>query len=204
MMIGKFTASAAGITALALMSAPPASAGPDPFIGEVAIYPYNFCPRGWAPAHGQLLPISEHTALFSLFGTMYGGDGRTTFALPDLRGRVAVGTGQGTGLSERRHGSKFGAESVTLGMNNLPAHAHQATVMASTGVPDAMAPSGEAPADFSADGIEAYSSAAPSAPMAEGSVAVSETGGGEPVPIAPPSLALQHCIALQGMYPSRN
>ena len=199
----KYALSAGLVAGLAAVAAPDAAAQ-EPYIGEAAIFPYNFCPRGWAPAHGQLLPIAQYSALFSLYGTMYGGDGRTTFALPDLRGRVAVGSGQGPGLTARREGEKFGSESVTLGVNNLPAHSHQASVMASAGEPDAMSPAGEAPADFTADGIEAYSSAAPSAPMAEGTVAVSSTGGGEPVSTAQPSLALQYCIALQGIYPSRN
>ena len=200
----KYALGAAMVAGLGMLAAPPAAAGPDPFIGEVSIYPYNFCPRGWAPADGQLLPIADNTALFSLYGTMYGGDGRTTFGLPDLRGRVAVGTGAGPGLTERRHGETFGAESTTLGVANLPAHSHAAMVMASPGAPDTMAAAGAAPADFTADGIEAYSSAEPSAPMAAGSVVVGETGGGQPVATTPPSLALQYCVALQGIYPSRN
>ncbi|MGB3627715.1 MAG: tail fiber protein, partial [Henriciella sp.] len=184
--------------------APAASAGPDPYIGEVAIYPYNFCPRSWMPAHGQLLPISQYSALFSLYGTTYGGDGRTTFALPDLRGRVIVGTGQGPGLSDRRWGETFGSETATLSVENLPAHSHEATARASKGAPDTPSPAGGSVADFGTDGTDAYGSASPETAMAPGTVVVSETGGGVPVNIMPPSAAIQYCVAIQGLYPSRN
>lgn len=94
----------------AALAVPAAHAGPDEYIGEIITVGYNFCPRGTLDADGRLLAISEHTALFSLFGTYYGGDGRTTFALPDLRGRVIVGAGQGPGLTPRQNGQKGGAE----------------------------------------------------------------------------------------------
>src|SRR5712691_3143496 len=93
----------------------------DPFLGEIILVPYNFAPRGWAFCEGQLLPINQNTALFSLLGTTYGGDGRTTFALPDLRGRVPVGSGQGPGLSSYDLGSTGGDEAVTLAPSELPA-----------------------------------------------------------------------------------
>src|SRR5262249_55020479 len=98
----------------------------EPFLGEIRWVPYNFEPQGWAFCDGQLLPISQNTALFSLLGTTYGGDGRTTFALPDLRGRVSVHAGQGAGLSSYDLGSNGGAESVTLTSKQLPPHAHSA------------------------------------------------------------------------------
>ena len=94
----------------ATLAAPSAQAGPDEYLGEILTVGFNFCPRGTLEADGRLLPISQNTALFSLLGTMYGGDGRTTFALPDLRGRVVVGAGQGPGLTERRLGERGGVE----------------------------------------------------------------------------------------------
>lgn len=96
-------------------TAPAASAGPDDYIGEIMLVGFNFCPRSTMPADGRLLPISQYTALFSLYGTMYGGDGRTTFALPDLRGRTVVGFGAGPGLSDRRIGETGGSETVKGG-----------------------------------------------------------------------------------------
>src|ERR1700749_3333919 len=96
----------------------------DPYLGEVRLFPYNFAPRGWMLCNGQLLSISQNTALFSLLGTIYGGDGRTTFALPDLRGRTPIHAGQGPGLANHPQGELAGAEAVTLGVSNLAAHTH--------------------------------------------------------------------------------
>ena len=98
----------------------------EPFIGEIRIFGFNFAPRGWALCDGQLLPISQNSALFSLLGTIYGGDGRTTFALPDLRGRAALHEGTGPGLSPRQLGQRSGSETNTLTVNQLPPHTHQA------------------------------------------------------------------------------
>src|SRR5439155_16461480 len=98
----------------------------EPFLGEIRIFPYNFAPRGWALCSGQILPIAQNTALFSLLGTTYGGNGQTTFGLPDLRGRTPVGVGQGPGLSSIDLGEVSGTESVTLTQQNLAAHAHLA------------------------------------------------------------------------------
>src|SRR5438132_3777791 len=95
-----------------------------PFLGMIAIFPYNFAPAGWAFCAGQILPIAQNTALFSLLGTTYGGNGQTTFALPDLRSRAPVGAGQGPGLSNIDLGEVSGAESATLLINNLPSHNH--------------------------------------------------------------------------------
>jgi len=109
-MIQKFTIAAALTGALMAVAAPSAQAGMDDYLGEIMTVGFNFCPRGTLEADGRLLPIAENTGLFALLGTMYGGDGRTTFALPDLRGRVVVGTGQGPGLTDRRQGERGGAE----------------------------------------------------------------------------------------------
>ncbi len=119
-MIQKFALTAALTGALMAGAAPAAHAGPDAYLGEIMTVGFNFCPRGTLEADGRLLPINENTALFSLLGTLYGGDGRTTFALPDLRGRVVVGAGQGPGLTDRRQGQRGGTESDIAG----PALAH--------------------------------------------------------------------------------
>lgn len=109
-MIRKFAIAAALAAALMAGTAPAAHAGPDEYLGEIITAGFNFCPRGTLEADGRLLPIAENTALFSLLGTMYGGDGRTTFALPDLRGRTVIGVGQGPGLTDRRQGERGGTE----------------------------------------------------------------------------------------------
>lgn len=119
-MIQKFALTAALTGALMAGAVPVAHAGPDAYLGEIMTVGFNFCPRGTLEADGRLLPINENTALFSLLGTLYGGDGRTTFALPDLRGRVVVGAGQGPGLTDRRQGARGGTESNIAG----PALAH--------------------------------------------------------------------------------
>ena len=119
-MIRKFAMAAALTGALMVGAAPAADAGMDDYLGEIVTVGFNFCPRGMMEADGRLLPIAENTALFSLLGTMYGGDGRTTFALPDRRGRVMVGAGQGPGLTDRRQGERGGTESDIAG----PALAH--------------------------------------------------------------------------------
>ncbi len=119
-MIRKFAMAAALTGALMVGAAPAAGAGMDDYLGEIVTVGFNFCPRGMMEADGRLLPIAENTALFSLLGTLYGGDGRTTFALPDLRGRVMVGAGQGPGLTDRRQGERGGTESDIAG----PALAH--------------------------------------------------------------------------------
>ena len=106
--------------------AAPAQAQNDPFVGQVEIVAFNFAPKGWATCDGQLLSIAQNTALFSLLGTQYGGDGRTTFALPDLRGRMAIGFGQGPGLQNYEIGQAGGEEQVTLTLSEIPAHTHQA------------------------------------------------------------------------------
>lgn len=114
-LISRLAAATLALPLMAGMASSDAHAGPDPFIGEVMLVGYNFCPRGWAEANGQLLPISQNTALFSLYGTMYGGDGRTTFALPDLRGRAPIHSGQAPGLPNKQQGQKGQLQSLSAG-----------------------------------------------------------------------------------------
>lgn len=208
----KTTTLAAAIAGLATLGGLPptaASAGMDPFIGEIMIVGFNFCPRGWAPANGQLLPISSNTALFSLLGTQYGGDGRTTFALPDLRGRVPINVGQGPGLSNYQMGQRGGAETVTLSTGQMPPHTHAVTgtvnAVASPG--NSPTPQGNLNAVSTAAAIYApLPAGASTVPMANGTVSgtAGSAGAGQPVPNVQPYLAVNICIALQGIFPSRN
>jgi microcystin-dependent protein len=174
-----------------------AHAGPEPFIGEIMWVGYNFCPRGWAEASGQLLPIAQNTALFSLYGTFYGGDGRTTFALPDLRGRVSVHAGQGPGLSNYPQGSKGGQERVTLAVSELPAHNH--AVNASSDATDKNA-AGSVPGSPKQ---RIYDSPLKVDTTWDTS-AVGMTGDATPHENRGPYVTLRACVALQGIYPSRN
>lgn len=202
----KALASAASILAAvaALSSAPaPASAGTDPFLGDVIIVGFNFCPRGWAKAEGQILPINQNQALFSLLGTQFGGDGRTTFALPDLRGRFTMGQGQGAGLSTRLAGQKGGSETHTMTVAELPTHNHQVNANNLDG--DRPGPGGKllAAAPTGGTGNETiYSTEPPNVAM--NPLMIGNSGGNQPFPVVDPFVALTHCIALQGTFPSRN
>ena len=169
----------------------------DPFVGEIRFVAFNFAPTGWAKCEGQLVPISQNTALFSLLGTTYGGDGRTTFALPDLRGRVPLGPGQGPGLTNRDLGETGGAEQVTLTQSQIPPHSHPA--MASSSEGNTTSPAGNALAGLRNKGI--YTTASPDATLSGQTIGVA--GGGQPHENMPPFLGLNCIIALQGIYPSQ-
>ncbi len=173
----------------------------DPFIGEIKMVGFNFPPRGWATCDGQLLPISQNTALFSLLGTQYGGDGQTTFALPDLRGRVATHQGQGPGLSSRTIGEVLGEENHTLITTEIPAHTHPVTVNPACSAEDASSgsPIGQVPATPAAP---AYTSPATGA-MAASSGTAGPTGGSQPHNNMQPTLTVNFIIALQGIFPAR-
>ncbi len=168
-----------------------------PFIGEVAWVPYNFAPRGWAFCDGQLLAIGSNAALFSLLGTTYGGDGRTTFALPDVRSRTIMHEGQGPGLTQRRLGDRAGTEAVTLTEAEMPAHSHDQS--ASSGGATTSDPSGNALASTGRTRIYAD---APNVGMNSGNIASS--GGGQPHNNMQPYTVLNCIIALQGIFPPRN
>lgn len=169
----------------------------EPFIGQIMMFGGNFAPRGWALCDGQLLPIAQNTALFSILGTTYGGDGKTTFALPDLRGRVPMHPGHGPGLSARRLGEKGGAESVTLTISNLPSHNHTLNVVDDDA--KSLTPAGNLLGNAQ---TQVYSSAAPSGQA--GAQAISNTGGGVPVSNVQPFECVNYIIALEGIFPSRN
>ena len=179
------------------------------YIGEIRLFGGNFAPRNWAFCQGQLLPIAQNSALFSILGTQYGGDGRTTFALPDLRGRVAVGTGSGPGLTPRQQGQQGGAEQVTLNANQIPAHTHSATATAhgSNTVGDQSSPQNNYPAALSTDrGIPRPYGAAQDTQLGSAAVQVQvqNVGGSQGHDNMQPWLALNYIICLQGIFPSRN
>ena len=169
------------------------------FLGEIRMFAGNFAPTGWAFCQGQLLPIAQNQALFSLLGTTYGGNGTTTFALPDLRGRVPVGFGQGPGLSNRVIGEQFGSELVTLNINQMPSHNH--TVNAVTTEGNQNLPTNSLPANTKTLDKE-YSDANANTTMK--ATMVNPTGGNQPFGVTQPSLGVNFIIALQGIYPSRN
>jgi microcystin-dependent protein len=169
----------------------------EPFIGQIMMFAGNFEPRGWAFCNGQLLPISQNTALFSILGTTYGGNGQTTFALPDLRGRLPMHWGSGPGLTPRQIGEVGGSESVTLTVNQMPAHTHTLNAVND----DAKASTVDGNLLGNAQ-TQVYSSEAPSARMA--ATAIASTGGGQPVPVESPFLCITFIIALEGVFPSRS
>lgn len=170
----------------------------EPFIAEVRIFAGNFPPRGWADCNGQLLPISQNTALFSLIGTTYGGDGRTTTALPDLRDRAAMHPGRGPGLSDYRLGQTGGSDSETLNEAQMPAHSH--ALKASDAAADSGSPGAKSLAH---SGTTAhYNPALDTAPMAASSIAA--VGGSQAHNNMQPYLSIRFIIALVGLYPSRS
>ena len=181
-----------------LMSGSSSYAGlSDPFIGEIMWVPYNFAPRGWASCDGQLLPINQNQSLFSLLGTMYGGDGRTTFALPDVRSRVMIHAGQGPGLSNRSLGQKSGTETETLTVVQMPNHTH--TLRASGGNATETEPANNVLASPSRTRL--YDSG-PNVDM--NTAAITSTGGSKAHNNMPPYTTLNCIIALEGIFPSRN
>jgi microcystin-dependent protein len=168
------------------------------FLGQIMTVGFNFAPRGWAMCEGQLLSINQYQALFSLLGTTYGGDGRTTFALPDLRGRVVVSPGRGAGLSDYRQGAKGGVENVTLNTNQIPSHNHSFRLGGS-----ANSPAGSNSLLASVTGTDTvFNNTSGNAQLAGGTI--TNTGGGQSHENRMPFLAVYRIIALQGVFPSRN
>lgn len=172
----------------------------DPFVAEIRIFPFNFAPRGWAWCDGQLLPLSQNTALFSLLGTTYGGNGKSNFALPDLQGRAPMHPGQGPGLSLHDLGESAGVETVSLLESEIPSHTHAlmsqgATANRSTPVANSVARvAGAAP----------YAPASPVPPLvALSDQALAPAGGDQPHNNMMPYLTFYFCIALQGVFPPR-
>jgi microcystin-dependent protein len=173
-----------------------------PFIGEIRLFGFSFAPRNHAFCNGQLLSIAQNTALFSLLGTTYGGNGISTFALPNLQGVAPLHAGQGPGLSNRVLGETGGSPSVTLNSAEMPSHTH--TLACSTNPGDQASPAGNIPAAGAGTrGQNFYADSAGSNPAMQASL-VGSAGGNLPHNNLPPFLALNFCIALLGIFPSRN
>lgn len=175
----------------------------EPFIGEIIMFGGNFAPRGWAFCNGQILSIAQNTALFSLLGTTYGGNGQTTFALPDLRGRVPISAGQGPGLANYNLGQVSGAETATLLVQNMPAHTHGVNAASATPTPALSSPAGNLLGPPGRGGPAIYSPTGPSPAQMHASM-IASSGGSQPFSIVQPYLVVNFIIALQGIYPSRN
>lgn len=177
----------------------------DPFLAEIRIFPFNFAPKGWAFCGGQLLPLSQNTALFSLLGTIYGGDGKSTFALPNLQGKAPMHPGQGQGLSLRNLGEVGGSETVALLDSEMPAHSH--SMVARNAVGTTTDPQGATPGNMSwtagasFGAVRGYSDQVPAnTPMGN---TLATAGSSQPHNNMQPYLTMNFCIALQGIYPSR-
>ena len=171
----------------------------DPFVAEIRIYPFNFPPKGWAFCDGQILPLSQNTALFSLLGTTYGGDGKSNFALPNMQGNAPMHPGQGPGLSLHDLGETGGSDTVTLLESEIPAHPHALRAVADPG--DVSLPQ-QGAVLAATTGATGYVAPTPAlAPMS--GHALTSAGGDQPHNNLQPYLTLNFCIALQGVYPPR-
>ena len=193
---------AAAAVAVAAGAVAPASAQ-DRYIGEIIKLPYNFCPRDTAEANGQLMAIADNTALFALYGTTFGGDGVTTFGLPNMGSRYSMHVGTGPGLSTRVLGETGGTESNTMTLADMPLHEHIAFMKGTSSTGNATSPVGNAfgitPANKYVNGTT------PAAQLMErGTIVVGNTGGNQPYSILPPSLAIRYCVQLFGIFPSQN
>jgi microcystin-dependent protein len=186
---------------------PREAAASEPFLAEIRIFAGNFAPAGFAKCDGQLLPISQNTAVFALIGTIYGGDGETTFALPDLRGRVAVHQGSGPGLQPIQIGERGGANNHTLTVQQMPSHTHTATAIAkaSGGTGNTSDPTSARHAKKNRTNIYDTGAAADVEMKADSvSVTVANTGNGQSFGIMQPFLGVNYIIALQGIFPSES
>lgn len=186
-----------GLLAGLAMAIPAHAQGDSPFVGQIDIVGFNFAPVGWAECEGQLLPISQYEALFSLIGTTYGGDGVNTFALPDLRGRMAIHQGDGPGLAPYVMGQASGEETVTLTLNQIPSHSH--AVLAG-GAADSLSPSGTT---WGSSPTNLYSSTGAN-PVAMSGAMIGPAGGGQPHNNIPPYLTVNFIISLFGIFPSQS
>jgi len=174
----------------------------EPFIAEIRIFAGNFAPRGWAFCNGQLLPLAQNTALFSLIGTTYGGDGKTTMALPDMQGRAPMHPGRGPGLTDRRLGQRGGSEAVTLSEAQIPNHTHAQLGSNEESEFDGTSNPQNALSGSVEGGKELYADANNLQPISE--AAVENTGGSQPHNNMQPFLSMNFIIALQGLFPSRS
>ena len=173
-----------------------------PFVGEIKMFGGTFAPRSYALCDGQLLAISQNNALFALLGTLYGGDGRTTFGLPDLRGRVPIHTGSGPGLSPRAMASRSGAENATVSVNTLPSHTHM--MQGSTNFGGDTSPASNVPGTGAGANLYVPSSDSPAVVLMDADAVTVSGGGTQTHANIMPFLCIHFIIALAGIFPSRN
>jgi microcystin-dependent protein len=176
----------------------------DPFVAEIRMFGFNFAPMGWAFCNGQLLPISQNTALFSLIGTFYGGDGKSTFALPNLQGSAPLQAGQGPGLSERFVGESGGEPVVTLIHAEMPSHSHPLGCATASGTSANPAGGVWAAGKVGRQAVSLYAPAVGALPQPMNPAAVNVAGGDQPHNNMPPYLVVNFCIAMQGIFPPRS
>jgi microcystin-dependent protein len=183
----------------------------DEIMGIIKLFAGNFAPKGYMECNGALLPISQYSAMYSILGTMYGGDGIQTFGLPDFRSRVPVGLGQGPGLSLYTQGEKSGLENNTITINNMPIHSHSAIMNVSAANADAATPVAGAsiatPGSIVGRGFTStlgFNAATPNVAMNAASVQVAPAGGSQPLNNLQPFLGMRYIICIEGVYPSRN
>ena len=181
-----------------LMASKPGFAGTEPFMGELMLIGNDYCPRGWMNADGQVLEIAQYTALFSLYGTRYGGDGRTTFSIPDLRGRAPIHEGIGPGLANYQMASRGGTEMLTISTTNMPSHNHN--VQATNAIANKNGPGTDLLAITALD-QDIYHNG-PADKLMDPSM-ITNTGGGAPMQKRSPYLTMRWCVATQGAYPAR-
>ena len=180
----------------------------EPILGSIMVFAGNFPPKNWAFCDGSLIPIRSNTPLFAILGTTYGGDGKTTFALPDLRGRVPVSTGQGPGLTDRTLGEPYGTETVTMLLDNMPIHTHATIGTVGIGANSGTSPDSDTPVNnyLCGKSVNSYANnpggAMGNSPVTPGQI-TSSTGQSTPYGIIQPSLGLNYCIALYGIFPQR-
>lgn len=196
-----FVASAA-LASSALAVSTPAHAGFEPYVGDIVAYGFNFCPVGWFSASGQILPISQYEVLYALIGTTYGGDGQTTFALPDMRGRAVVGDGSSP-FGTYVLGQKFGSEFGTVTTATMPAHTHTATLSAVPTNGNSNVPTGNSLARDDEAQNRLYSAGTPANNMNAGDVVIGSAGGSQPIDLVSPYLTMNYCIAVEGVFPPR-
>lgn len=198
--IARLTLAAAAISSCAIN----AQAQAQPYLGQIMCAGFNFVPRGWALAAGQLMPISQNTALFSLLGTTYGGNGLNTFALPDLRGRFMMSStdiaGPSSGAGVHSLGEQGGSDNHTITTSELPAHTHVVAPLGSTNDASSISPAGKAPASKARTTL--YADPTPGTTLA--ATTTSATGGSQPMPTLPPYTTVNCFIAIEGIFPSRN
>lgn len=194
----------AALGALAALAAfqPPAVAQATPYVGQVVCGAFNFAPRGFAKADGQILPISQNTALFSLLGTTYGGNGTTNFALPDLRGRSILGDGAGPGLTPRFLGEVGGLETQLLSAAQIPAHTHSVVPSGSNAEATRVSPENAVPA-AKGRSLPLYAPAGTAPAVVMAPITTGATGNGQPMPTLQPYVTVNCFIALQGIFPPR-